>query len=123
MLLSYTCLNHACSSLTLFNVRAELQIHPSSKSHRLYFKGMGNIMSVSFAPECTDAKTKYDDCFNKWYTEKFLQGKSLHNECTELWDEYITCVNTALAKHKIKPMLDKARADQPFGEDLLEKDK
>ncbi|PVH14619.1 mitochondrial distribution and morphology protein 35 [Candidozyma duobushaemuli] len=74
-------------------------------------------------PECTDAKTKYDDCFNKWYTEKFLQGKSLHNECTELWDEYITCVNTALAKHKIKPMLDKAREDQPFGEDLSKKDK
>lgn len=71
-------------------------------------------MSVSFAPECTESKIKYDDCFNKWYTEKFLQGKSLHNECTELWDNYITCVNAALAAQKIKPMLDKAREDQPF---------
>lgn len=79
---------------------------------------MGNTMSVSFAPECTEAKTKYDDCFNKWYSEKFLQGKSLNNECTDLWDSYITCVNTALASHKIKPMLDKAREDQPFGDDL-----
>lgn len=75
---------------------------------------MGNIMSVSFAPECTDLKTKYDDCFNEWYTEKFLKGKSLQNECTELWDTYITCVNTALAQKNIKPMLDKAREDQPF---------
>lgn len=75
---------------------------------------MGNIMSVSFAPECTPAKTKYDECFNTWYTEKFLKGKSLQNECTELWDDYITCVNVALAKQKIKPMLDKAREDQPF---------
>lgn len=75
---------------------------------------MGNIMSVSFAPECTEAKTKYDECFNGWYTEKFLKGKSLENECTHLWEDYITCVNTALANQKIKPMLDKARKDQPF---------
>lgn len=30
---------------------------------------MGNIMSTSFAPECTKAKQQYDDCFNDWYTE------------------------------------------------------
>lgn len=84
---------------------------------------MGNIMSVSFAPECTDAKLQYDDCFNKWYSEKFLKGESIQNECTELWDNYITCVNTALATHKIKPMLDRAREDQPFGEDLDKKSK
>lgn len=73
-------------------------------------------MSKSFAPECTDAKLEYDDCFNKWYTEKFLQGKSIQNECTELWENYITCVNTALASHKIKPMLDKAQKENPFKE-------
>ncbi|EGV61032.1 mitochondrial distribution and morphology [Yamadazyma tenuis ATCC 10573] len=71
-------------------------------------------MSTSFAPECTEKKTKYDDCFNKWYTEKFLQGKSMENECVQLWDDYITCVNSALASHQIKPILDKARQDQPF---------
>lgn len=75
---------------------------------------MGNIMSLSFAPECTEGKNKYDECFNEWYTEKFLKGKSIQNECTELWDDYITCVNAALAKQKVKPMLDKAREDQPF---------
>lgn len=84
---------------------------------------MGNSMSVSFAPECTPAKTKYDECFNAWYSEKFLKGKSLHNECTDLWDEYITCVNTALAKQKIKPMLDKAREDQQFTSEEIQKGK
>lgn len=82
---------------------------------------MGNVMSVSFAPECTDAKHKYDDCFNLWYTEKFLKGKSLENECTELWDDYITCVNTALATKSIKPMLDKLREDQPFDSEEIRK--
>jgi hypothetical protein len=33
------------------------------------FFGMGNAMSSSFAPECTEAKKEYDDCFNNWYTE------------------------------------------------------
>lgn len=100
-----------------------LALFRQTNSHRSFFSTMGNTMSVSFAPECTEAKVKYDDCFNKWYTEKFLQGKSLNNECTDLWDSYITCVNTALAAHKIKPMLDKAREDQPFGEELTKKDK
>lgn len=76
-------------------------------------------MSVSFAPECTESKNKYDECFNNWYSEKFLKGKSLENECTELWDTYITCVNTALATQKIKPMLDKAREDQPFSSEEI----
>jgi hypothetical protein len=30
---------------------------------------MGNIMSASFAPECTEAKKAYDNCFNEWYSE------------------------------------------------------
>lgn len=81
---------------------------------QLLGQNMGNLMSVSFAPECTDLKTKHDDCFNQWYIEKFLKGKSLHNECADVWEDYIACVNSALARHKIKPMLDKAREEQPF---------
>ena len=53
---------------------------------------------------------------NQVVHRKILADPSLHNECTELWDNYITCVSTALASHKIKPMLDKAREDQPFEE-------
>lgn len=77
-------------------------------------------MSVSFAPECTPAKKEYDDCFNKWYTKKFLKGKSIENECTEFWDNYIECININLAKQGIKPMLDKAREDQPFSHEEMQ---
>lgn len=84
---------------------------------------MGNIMSVSFAPECTELKTKYDDCFIEWYGEKFLKGKSVENECVEQWEDYMTCIDAALVKHKIKPMLDEAREAQPFdAEDMAKKD-
>ncbi|ODV97489.1 hypothetical protein PACTADRAFT_47403 [Pachysolen tannophilus NRRL Y-2460] len=71
-------------------------------------------MSASFAPECTEAKQKYDDCFNNWYTEKFLKGKSMQNECEDLWIEYKECVEANLVKKGIKPMLDEAEKEAPF---------
>ncbi|KAK9466190.1 hypothetical protein V1512DRAFT_264069 [Lipomyces arxii] len=75
---------------------------------------MGNSMSASFAPECNEAKTKYDECFNDWYSEKFLKGKGLQNECEDLWDEYKQCLGAALTAQGIKNMLDKAREEAPF---------
>lgn len=35
-------------------------------------------MSASFAPECTDAKRAYDNCFNEWYSESKSFGKILY---------------------------------------------
>lgn len=84
---------------------------------------MGNMFSVSFAPECTPAKTKYDECFNHWYSEKFLKAKSMENECADLWQDYMTCIDAALAKQKIKPLLDEARKSQPFSPEEMGKSK
>lgn len=53
---------------------------------------MGNVLSANFAPECDIPKKKYDDCFAKWYGEKFLQAKSVHNECEDTWREYEDCL-------------------------------
>jgi TRIAP1/MDM35 family protein len=74
-------------------------------------------MSTSFAPECNELKQKYDTCFNTWYSEKFLKGKGLHNECEEFWDQYKACIDIHLAKQGIKPMLDDARKELPFEND------
>lgn len=49
-------------------------------------------MSASFAPECTNAKKAYDNCFNEWYSEKFLKAKSVTNECEETWKVYEACI-------------------------------
>lgn len=71
-------------------------------------------MSASFAPECTDAKKAYDNCFNEWYSEKFLKAKSVTNECEETWRIYESCIYKALDKKGIKTMLAEARKDAPF---------
>ncbi|GME77237.1 unnamed protein product [Ambrosiozyma monospora] len=75
---------------------------------------MGNLMSTSFAPECTPLKQKYDGCFNEWYSEKFLKGKSTTNECEDLWYEYQECVRKHMTEQKLDKMLDDARKEAPF---------
>ncbi|SMN17773.1 similar to Saccharomyces cerevisiae YKL053C-A MDM35 Mitochondrial intermembrane space protein [Maudiozyma saulgeensis] len=75
---------------------------------------MGNSMSASFAPECTELKKTYDNCFNEWYSEKFLKGKSVENECSKEWYAYIGCVNENLKKKSIQSALDDARKEAPF---------
>lgn len=77
---------------------------------------MGNITSTSFAPECNELKQKYDTCFNTWYSEKFLKGKGLQNECEDFWIEYKECLDIHLAKQGIKPMLEEAKKELPFDE-------
>lgn len=98
---------------------------PSCLTHeteRVTAKSMGNVMSASFAPECTELKTEYDNCFNHWYSEKFLKGLSMENECAKQWYAYTTCVEAALVKKGIKPALDEARKEAPFeNEGELEK--
>lgn len=48
-------------------------------------------MSSSVGPNCTELKQKYDTCFNKWYSEKFLKGDTTP-ECEELFKDYRACV-------------------------------
>jgi hypothetical protein len=45
----------------------------------------------SLGPQCTQAKTAYESCFNTWYTNKFLKGK-VDNECDELFQDYRRCI-------------------------------
>lgn len=48
-------------------------------------------MSSSVGANCTDLKLKYDSCFNKWYSEKFLKGDTT-SECEDLFKDYRACV-------------------------------
>ncbi|KAI8977145.1 hypothetical protein BDF20DRAFT_873251 [Mycotypha africana] len=48
-------------------------------------------MSSSIGVNCTELKKKYDNCFNKWYSEKFLKGDTTP-ECEELFKDYRACV-------------------------------
>ena len=49
----------------------------------------------SIGKECNPVKHEYDNCFNKWYTEQFLNGtwSSADGEpCAELFQKYRMCL-------------------------------
>ncbi|KAJ5266849.1 hypothetical protein N7478_009657 [Penicillium angulare] len=66
-------------------------------------------MAASIAPECNDIKEKYDTCFLKWYSEKYLRGNTKSNDCDELFVKYKSCLHKALKDKGIDGMLDDAR--------------
>lgn len=45
----------------------------------------------SIGKECTALKNKYDECFNQWYSEKFLKG-DYSASCQEVFEEYRACI-------------------------------
>lgn len=46
----------------------------------------------SIGKECTKLKQVYDECFNQWYSEKFMKGDLTESPCLELFSEYKACV-------------------------------
>ncbi|KAL6400712.1 N-acetylglucosaminyl transferase component [Ilyonectria robusta] len=69
-------------------------------------------MSASLAPECNEVKERYDTCFLKWYSEKYLRGQEKDNkECAGLFKDYQKCLHAALKERGIDKLLDDARED------------
>ncbi|KAM8819523.1 TP53-regulated inhibitor of apoptosis 1 [Rhynchonycteris naso] len=50
---------------------------------------------------CTDMKREYDQCFNRWFAEKFLKGDSSGDPCTDLFKRYQQCVQKAIKEKEI----------------------
>ena len=46
----------------------------------------------SVGEECSNLKHSYDDCFNKWFAEKFLKGVNDEDECKSIFTAYQSCV-------------------------------
>lgn len=46
----------------------------------------------SIGEECTELKKKYDDCFNSWFSERFLKGDTDDSMCAGIFKVYQDCV-------------------------------
>ncbi|KAJ2013733.1 Mitochondrial distribution and morphology protein 35, partial [Coemansia sp. S610] len=62
----------------------------------------------SIDKKCTPLKREYDECFNKWYSEKFLDGKDTPS-CTLVFQTYQKCLRQALKDQGLTKMIDDAR--------------
>ncbi|KAB7502605.1 TP53-regulated inhibitor of apoptosis 1 [Armadillidium nasatum] len=56
----------------------------------------------SVGSECGDLKKSYDDCFNKWFAEKFLKGDTREDGvCKEFFIKYQSCIKKSLKEQNI----------------------
>ncbi|VFQ97746.1 unnamed protein product [Cuscuta campestris] len=51
--------------------------------------------SSSATSPCADLREAYNNCFNRWYSEKFLKGQWDKEDCVSEWQKYRHC----LSKH------------------------
>ncbi|XP_031831388.1 TP53-regulated inhibitor of apoptosis 1-A isoform X2 [Nomia melanderi] len=50
---------------------------------------------------CKDLKSKYDNCFNLWFSDKFLRGIYDDSECAALLKVYTECIAQAMKDQNI----------------------
>lgn len=55
----------------------------------------------SVGEACTELKREYDQCFNRWFAEKFLKGDRSGDPCTESFRKYQHCVQRAIKEKDI----------------------
>ncbi|PZC79550.1 TP53-regulated inhibitor of apoptosis 1 [Helicoverpa armigera] len=55
----------------------------------------------SIGEECTELKKKYDDCFNSWFSERFLKGDHDDSVCAGIFKVYQDCVKNAMKQQNI----------------------
>ncbi|CAK1556373.1 unnamed protein product [Leptosia nina] len=55
----------------------------------------------SIGEECTELKKKYDDCFNSWFSERFLKGDHDDSVCSSIFKVYQECVKNAMKQQNI----------------------
>ncbi|CAH0691768.1 unnamed protein product [Spodoptera exigua] len=55
----------------------------------------------SIGEECTELKKKYDDCFNSWFSERFLKGDHDDSICAGIFKVYQDCVKNAMKQQNI----------------------
>ncbi|EHB06132.1 TP53-regulated inhibitor of apoptosis 1 [Heterocephalus glaber] len=55
----------------------------------------------SIGEACTDMKREYDQCFNRWFAKKLLNGDGSGDPCTNLFKRYQQCVQKAMKEKEI----------------------
>lgn len=51
----------------------------------------------SISEECNDLKQRYDRCFNNWYSECFLKGRT-EDPCKQIFEQYQNCLRKAASE-------------------------
>ncbi|XP_039117235.1 uncharacterized protein At4g33100 [Dioscorea cayenensis subsp. rotundata] len=61
--------------------------------------------SASPTSACAQLRAAYNDCFNRWYSEKFAKGQWDKLECVSEWDKYRACLAQHLEDQHLRSLL------------------
>eukprot|EP00274_Cyanoptyche_gloeocystis_P005735 CAMPEP_0196657334 /NCGR_PEP_ID=MMETSP1086-20130531/22619_1 /TAXON_ID=77921 /ORGANISM="Cyanoptyche gloeocystis , Strain SAG4.97" /LENGTH=94 /DNA_ID=CAMNT_0041990405 /DNA_START=50 /DNA_END=334 /DNA_ORIENTATION=+ len=53
---------------------------------------------------CPEMKEAYLQCFNSWYSDKFLKGDLSVNPCVAEWADYQECVKSFIALRELSDL-------------------
>ncbi|GMI89355.1 hypothetical protein like AT4G33100 [Hibiscus trionum] len=67
--------------------------------------------STSTSP-CALLRSAYHNCFNRWYSEKFVKGQWDKEECASEWKKYRDCLSEHLDDKHLSRFLE---AEAAFG--------
>ncbi|CAN8327148.1 unnamed protein product [Cochlearia groenlandica] len=59
-------------------------------------KESNSARSSSTTSLCADLRNAYHNCFNKWYSDKFVKGQWDKEECVSEWQKYRDCLSKNL---------------------------
>ena len=66
----------------------------------------------SIGKECNELKIKYDECFQVWFSEKFLKGDTNDDMCKPIFNVYRDCVRVSKTVWRRFTDLDLCTAEQ-----------
>ncbi|KAL9249445.1 hypothetical protein AKJ16_DCAP00760 [Drosera capensis] len=68
----------------------------------------------SWTSSCAQLRTAYHDCFNRWYSEKYLKGRWEEEECCVVeWNKYRECLSKHLDDKQLSRFLEVERGGIP----------
>lgn len=60
----------------------------------------------SSTSRCANLRAAYHNCFNRWYSEKFVKGKWDKEECVSEWEKYKACLSEHLEDKQLSRFLE-----------------
>ncbi|KAK2631474.1 hypothetical protein EUGRSUZ_L02859 [Eucalyptus grandis] len=81
-------------------------------------KPKSSSSSPSSTSPCADLRAAYHNCFNRWYSEKFVKGQWQKEECVAEWQKYRACLSEHLEDKHLSRFLEAEALDSTARADL-----
>ncbi|KAJ7966389.1 Mitochondrial distribution/morphology family 35/apoptosis [Quillaja saponaria] len=76
--------------------------------------------SSSSTSPCAHLRAAYNNCFNRWYSEKFVKGQWEKEECVSDWQKYRACLSEHLEDKHLSRFLEAEGLVGSINQDKLE---